>query len=1134
MLGGIPFSVYEWLKSALARHSFLIVEGSIDKMKNIYPLNSRFTLPFAFVLAVSLLAVSLMFMLPGGLLHAQTDDDTIEYPENGTGPVATFTAIDPEGESIVWSLAAGTDMEDFSIENGVLRFKSPPDFESPAGTGPAGTGTNDNTYVVTIQASDGGLNTTSTEVVTIEVTNVEEPGTVTLSTLQPQVGEDITATLTDPDTITDLTTITWQWYRGNIPIAGGTNGAGELTSIYTPAGGDIGSVLRAKAMYDDDKGDDRTAEGDSAHAAREAPTSNIPPSFPDRDLDMAGVQTGQTREVAENTPAGTNIGAPVTASDTDVLTYSLVDPNTGDAAAFDINRATGRLITKADLDYEDDTNQDQSYTVMVRATDPFGADVEAAVTIEVTDVNEAPSVTGAASVDHAESNDTTVIALNPNTYTATDADDDDDAAEVRWSLSGVDASKFTFGNEINDTRTLAFKANPDYESPGDSDGNNLYEVTVVVTDTKSNTDELAVMVKVTNIEEMGAITFSTLQPRVGFPVMATLTDPDNITESSVSWQWYRQATISITDTNFDPTNLPGECTETTVTNCSIKGATSAAYVPVDGDVGNSLTAVATYTDGNGDGKDYAATTTGDNNDVLVNTINEAPVFPDQDAEMEGPQTAQERLIGENVPATELVRNIGAPVTAMTDDDGVLTYSLGGPDAASFGILPNSGQLQTKAVLDKETKDTYTVTVTATDSFGVSSTITVTIKVTNVDEMPELVGEAPEQYAENGTGAVATFTATDPEGKSITWALDGEDAAAFSIVNGVLRFTSPPDYEAEGSQDNDNTYEVTIQASDGGADTTAMENVTIEVTNVEEPGTVMLSTLQPQVDQPITATLDDPDNEDASTVEWQWYQGNNPIAAAIDGEGTSTSTYIPAPGDVGSVLRATAMYDDGEDEDKTAREGSYRTVRSAPAVNTAPVFPDQDPSTEDVVETAQEREVAENTPAGTNLGAPVTATDPGDVLTYSLDGTGEESFDIDRSTGRLITEADLDSEGVGTYTVTVTATDPFGSPATSVVTITVTNVNEDPMLTAGAVSIDLAENGTDLDDLTTSTVNEDQFTVTDEDIVDTDANLKWSLSGPDASKFEFASPATGATRTLAFKANPDYESPEILAGTTCMK
>ena len=85
----------------------LAVEGLIEKMRNIYPLTPRLIIPFAFLLAVSLLAVSLLFVLPSGSLHAQTS--TIEYPENGTGQVATFTAVDPEGKSIVWSLT-GDDM----------------------------------------------------------------------------------------------------------------------------------------------------------------------------------------------------------------------------------------------------------------------------------------------------------------------------------------------------------------------------------------------------------------------------------------------------------------------------------------------------------------------------------------------------------------------------------------------------------------------------------------------------------------------------------------------------------------------------------------------------------------------------------------------------------------------------------------------------------------------------------------------------------------------------------------------------------------------------------------------------------------------------------------------------------------
>ena len=43
-------------------------------------------------------------------------------------------------------------MEDLLHRERGAAFQEPPDFESPAGTG-----TNTNTYVVTIQASDGGL-----------------------------------------------------------------------------------------------------------------------------------------------------------------------------------------------------------------------------------------------------------------------------------------------------------------------------------------------------------------------------------------------------------------------------------------------------------------------------------------------------------------------------------------------------------------------------------------------------------------------------------------------------------------------------------------------------------------------------------------------------------------------------------------------------------------------------------------------------------------------------------------------------------------------------------------------------------------------------------------------------------------
>ena len=58
-----------------------------------------------------------------------------KYDENGTGPVATFAATDPEGASVDWSLKGDGRRASFSIDaNGVLTFKKSPNFEMPLDT----------------------------------------------------------------------------------------------------------------------------------------------------------------------------------------------------------------------------------------------------------------------------------------------------------------------------------------------------------------------------------------------------------------------------------------------------------------------------------------------------------------------------------------------------------------------------------------------------------------------------------------------------------------------------------------------------------------------------------------------------------------------------------------------------------------------------------------------------------------------------------------------------------------------------------------------------------------------------------------------------------------------------------------
>ena len=70
-----------------------------------------------------------------------------------------------------------------------------------------------------------------------------------------------------------------------------------------------------------------------------------------------------------------------------------------------------------------------------------------------------------------------------------------------------------------------------------------------------------------------------------------------------------------------------------------------------------------------------------------------------------------------------------------------------------------------------------------------------------------------------------------------------------------------------------------------------------------------------------------------------------------------------------------------------------------------------------------RTVAENTTKGVNIGKPVAATDAdNDALTYTLSGLDAAAFDIDKATGQLKTNADLDYETKNSYTVTITVSD----------------------------------------------------------------------------------------------------------------
>ena len=139
--------------------------------------------------------------------------------------------------------------------------------------------------------------------------------------------------------------------------------------------------------------------------------------------------------------------------------------------------------------------------------------------------------------------------------------------------------------------------------------------------------------------------------------------------------------------------------------------------------------------------------------------NTAPAFPDQDPDTAGDQSeSATREIAENTAADEL---IGEALQAQDADGDLLIHTLHGDDAGSFGIDRETGQLMTKGALDYETKDTYMVTVVATDPSGAMASIAVTINVTDEDDAAMLrlnipsSRRRPSEWSTAGRLAVGT-------------------------------------------------------------------------------------------------------------------------------------------------------------------------------------------------------------------------------------------------------------------------------------------------------------------------------------------------------------------------------------------
>ena len=808
-----------------------------------------------------------------------------------------------------------------------------------------------------------------------------------------------------------------------------------------------------------------------------------------------------TRSIAENVASGTSVGSALSATDPEGedLAYTLGGT---DAASFNIGSTTGQLTASATLDYE----TKNSYSVTVTASDGTNS-ATIAVTINVTDLNEvvtqnAPVFTEGTSATRSIDENT---ASGTNIGSAVSATDADPGTTLSYSLSGTDASSFGI---VGSTGQLQTSGALDYETK------DSYTVTVNVTD-GNLTDSITVTINITDAND--APTFDG-----GTTTVRSVGEEDDI-GSNVG----------------EPVRASDQDRETLTYSL---GGTNAASFTIDSSTGQLKTGVELDFDTK---RTYSVTVTVRDNDTdtdqdddvplsdtITVTINVNKFFPGSEI----PQFDEladdlfatiSRSVDENSASGT---NIGSPVSATDpDEDDKLAYSLpdGSLDNASFSIVSTTGQLQTSAALNHETKDSYRVFIVVTDGINSAST-DVTINVTDVNEAPVFTDGtsatltvAENTAADTNIGSAISATDEDEPANTLTYTLSGTDADSFAVDStGQIKTKADLDYETK------NSYSVTLTVSDGkqGSDSIT---VTINVTDVTE-----VSNEPPEFSDGATATRSIPENTAVGSDVGAAFTATDPdsgdtVSYSLDGTDAASFTVDSA----GQLM--TAVTFDYETKTSytvviTASDGKPNNGKDTITVtisitdvteNNDPVFTDGGSTTRSIDETAYT--VDSLFAPWVDIGSPIAATDAdNDSLTYAITGS-PAGFRI--QSGGQLQAGSLDHETAASHSLTITATDTNSGSDSISVTVTVNDINEIPIISsdnestlefnAGAAA------GTNLGSI---------FTAYDYDDSDT---ITFTLAGTNADKFELSTTTTAAytgSDRYAVQATAQLQNKEVLA------
>lgn len=303
----------------------------------------------------------------------------------------------------------------------------------------------------------------------------------------------------------------------------------------------------------------------------------------DVDENVAPVISAQTFSIAENATASTEI-ANIVASDANgnTLTYSIsqnvFQNGVTSQPIFKLlqsNSGELRLGDKRSLNFETET----SYTITIEVSDGV-LSASADITINVTNVNEAPVITDSSTInDVAEDIADTVII---GSMVATDPEND----TLNWSLSTNPNNLFEINN--NGEISLASGKNLDYETA------TSHKITVTVTDTGSLSETANYTINVTDVAEGASVNIPDAKFKAALVVNTAInTNKDNeiqVTEAvafsgtidvrnkGISDLTGVEAFVNLTKLNCNNNNLTSfdisKNTNLTVLKCDGNGLTS--------------------------------------------------------------------------------------------------------------------------------------------------------------------------------------------------------------------------------------------------------------------------------------------------------------------------------------------------------------------------------------------------------------------------------------------------------------------------------------------------------------------------------------------------------------------------------